>query len=260
MQRIFIAAAVSAGCLSTPAKPAPCVQDPDLVTYFSFDEGAGAFAYDQSAFAIKPAIAGDGTQWVIGKQGTAIQVDGARGALVEFFANPGLSFHGGRGSFSLSYWIRPTALTGPEAARPFEIAHCAGGAYIYTAVRERGLVEFGGFDSAGNFAIQGSAIDVVRANDWTHVVHVLDRQLQFATTYVNGRLSGPVASLEPWTGIIDCSGATENLTFGGFSPFQYSGAIDEFALYSRALTAEDINGLFSLKRPNCLLTNSGPSE
>lgn len=227
---------------------ARCSPDPELVTYFSFDEGAGNVVHDKSASGISAGLGGH-TGWGPGVHGTAVQFDGVDSQVV-FAPHPNLSFHAGLGSFTVSYWIRPTALVG-IAIRPFEIAYCTGSGYILAFLEDSGVAGFSGHDRLDHYAEARSYPGAVQIGKWTHVAAVLDRSAQLGTIYINGKPSGTVGSLADWTDTIDCSAAKQVIELGGWPGFWFTGSMDDFAIYSRALSAPEVEMLFA-RQPDCL--------
>lgn len=111
-------------------------------------------------------------------------------------------------------------------------------------------------EGAGNFQIVASARELTldQLGMWLHLAVVVDGPAGVATHYVNGRPVGEsVLRIEPPYRI----GAAElgNWNGKGFpkdDPFMirnFSGAMDEFCLFSRALSPREIRALYAQGRP-----------
>lgn len=178
-----------------------------LVLYLPFDEPAGsAVAYDYSSNRLDAAVSG-GADFVSGKVGNAIFFPGAGKATVP--SNP-LSF---TGDFTISVLVK-----GNKSSRAGD-----------TNPQKAGwLVNISGVDQYYEYWID-LAPDV-----WTHLVLV--RNGHYLRYYVNGglihedNLSGTII------------GVLLNQDYYG-EPFGL-GCADEFQLYSKALSQEEILSLF----------------
>jgi len=96
---------------------------------------------------------------------------------------------------------------------------------------------------------------------WTHVAAVLDGVTGNMGMYVNGVLVNqtnttlrPLGDLDPnWEPAIGIGNAG-----GTFHHFPYHGSVDEWALYSRALSAAEIQGIFNAGAAGKCGTNAPP--
>ncbi|CAF3656349.1 unnamed protein product [Rotaria sordida] len=151
-------------------------------------------------------------------------------------------------AFSFSLWVKPTAYTGVGT-----IVHVANGADGYTNGVSSWCVPFIGFDSSNRLVAQvwnGSAIPIVGStlslNVWTHIVET------YSTTngvilYVNGIQVGTTgaasysASEVPDYVLLGYYGSSGfNCQTGSITAGQFTGAIDEFRIYSRELSLTDV--------------------
>jgi hypothetical protein len=227
-----------------------CTPGPDLVGYWPFDEASGDTVADYSNHGQSGDVIGDAA-WASGRIGSALMFGGIDGE-VALRSTSGLDFGEGSASFTITYWLNPTTLTSPTQIRPLEIAYCVGTAYIFTDVRPDGTVTFGGYDGAGNHAYTDSTAGAIEVGSWVHVAHVLDRIAKIGRTYVNGALSPGRADLSKWAGAIDCSTATYAANIGGWNAFRYAGRIDDVRIYSRALSAGEVDQISRLTTSSCL--------
>jgi hypothetical protein len=204
--------------------------DESLLLYFPFDEGGGDEAIDSSEYG-NNGIAVPAGDWVDGKFGGAIQVTNAAGHIE---LTPSDSLNGDIlvGEFTLAAYINP-ALSDTWGhiwrSRPTASGHNtlfvnAGGFLSW-----RGMV--GG---AWTVLCEGAGGDVV-ANEWQHVAIVSDEGM--FRMYVNGELvaESPFATTDGGiaTFYVGGDGQSEN----------YTGAIDEFAIWNRPLGEDEIKAI-----------------
>ena len=75
------------------------LNDPDLVAYWSFNEGAGTIANDLSENGYDGTLVG-GTSWTDGIYGSALQFNGS-----DAYMETGQSFLNGLAGFTLAGWV-----------------------------------------------------------------------------------------------------------------------------------------------------------
>src|SRR5262249_600897 len=101
---------------------------------------------------------------------------------------------------------------------------------MFTAIHQAGTSEP---------SLQGGSIPL---NTWTHVAMTFDAASGQFTLYVNGRQVASATS----PGVITAT--SRNVLIGredSFLPRPFNGLIDEVAIYSRALSASEIQGIYS---------------
>jgi hypothetical protein len=207
--------------------------DESLVLYFPFDEGKGDEVKDLSKYG-NNGTAVPKADWVDGKSGGAIQVTGGAGH-VEIPASD--SLHGDVlvESFTITAFIRPV-LSGDTwqhiwRSRPLEAGHNTLFVNIGGFLSWRGMV-------GGSWTVlcEGIAGDIV-ADEWQHVAMVSDGK-NFRM-YVNGKQVQETA-------FIETDGAIETFYVGGDAVSEnYTGAIDEVSVWSRVLSEDEINILYT---------------
>jgi hypothetical protein len=229
-----------------------CTDDPTLVAYWPLDEGSGTIAYDHSGNRQDGTLTNDAA-WTAGHIGGAIDTR-TNGAVV--LANTlALSFGGGTGSFTLSYWLEPIVLTPGADMRAFEVALCTGPGYIVGVVYDDAMngpaAGMQAYDSGNNNVSNNSTFGAPTTGSWTHVVHVMNRAANVGQTYINGVASGTPVDLSGLVGGIDCADAVLITNLGGVDTFHYTGLIDDVRVYSRALDQTDITSLFEQTTGGC---------
>lgn len=232
-----------------------CRASADLLAYWPFDENTGSVAADVSRNQIAGDLSGNAT-WTAGQVASGLRfgVDG----MVRLRSTSPFSFGGGTGSFTVSYWISVASLpSASNAPRLFELAYCPTPAsYIFTRVQlsqNNMYPGLAGYDALGNYA-KTEAVDAIQLNQWTHVVHVLDRASKLGSTYINGTLSA-TDDLSAWTDAIDCSQAVDVANIGGWAgmtqTYFFDGKIDDMRIYGRALTPSEVSALSQLTTTDC---------
>lgn len=226
-----------------------CLTSPELLAYWPMDETTGAVVRDMSRNQIAADLAGD-TAWTMGHVGGALQFNKVGSGTARLRSTSSLSFGGGAGSFTLSYWLWLTTMPATNAPRTFELAYCTGQSYIYARVQSDLSAGLAGYDALNNYARTESLPNAMQLNRWTHVVHVVDRTARVGQTYIDGVVSGGPDDLSPWVDVIDCSQAVDTANFGGWLSY-FDGRIDDMRIYGRALTASEVSELAQITATGC---------
>ncbi len=196
------------------------------VLLLPFDERAGtAWFADRStqhsyaACATAPAC----PSAEAGRIGGALRFDGSAGLAVPNAA--ALNFDAGQ-SFSLQAWVRPTP--GGAAEQPIVEKWDAGQGYRIDLI-----------DGVATLTLNGTAVrggPDLRDDGWHQIVGVADRAAGQATLYVDGVAVGSA----PFSGD---AGTTADLALGGWARVHYTGALDQVAVWQRALLPEHVAAL-----------------
>jgi hypothetical protein len=212
---------VSAPVAVTVSNTAPT----GLVAAYNFDDGAGITAADGSGNGLNGTVSG--ATWAAGHSGGALSFNGTNSWVTVADAGV-LDFTTG---MTIEAWVNPKALTGWQAVvlkeRPGGLAYA-----LYSSDDTNrppaGYVNIGGSDRS---AAGASALPL---NTWTHLATTYDGTS--LRTYVNGTLTTTTAAAGS---IVTSTGA---LRIGGNSVWgeYFNGLIDDVRLYSRALTASQI--------------------
>ena len=212
--------------------------DATLTVYFSFDANSTS---DEGPLRMAGSVGGS-TSFTSGRRGQALQIFDVPDS---YFTMQGLVLLGRSDqSYSFSIWIKPDA---PQKASIIHMSSSLdGGGWcvpILGLTNETRLMTVA-WDGVG-VEVMGQ---VVPATSWTHAVVTYSRN-NGVRLYANGSLSNS-------TGSFSFPGSnTSNYLFVGSSRAaivcvalaeikgQYSGAVDELRVYSRELTAAEINAL-----------------
>jgi hypothetical protein len=210
--------------ITTPAptptpSPVPTLTN-NLVSKWSFDEGAGIVATDSNG-NINDLDIINGPVWVNGKIGKALRFDGVNDYASDMSAIGIPSSE----PFSVELWINPTSLSNPKWSDFFRKA----GSWALQA------------DPNGNmsFEITGKkdrvSNVVIPMNVWTHIA------LTFEGTAVKFYKDGILVETIVTTNVPDAGSNT--IYIGGLSSWgtYFNGIIDEVKIYNRSLSEVEIN-------------------
>ena len=175
------------------------------------------------------------TSPVAGKIGEALRFTGVAGKHVVVTGSDPL----GVGVITVSAWIKPysrgQAANGMIFSNGNTRAYMAGGAEL-------------SFTSNASTVVN-STLNSVPLNQWTHIVVTRDAS-GLATWYINGVING-AANRSSGTPL---AGST-NFTIGD-SPLAFNGIIDDVRVYSRILSAQEVQQLYTLGSANVAHSNT----
>ncbi len=226
-----------------------------LHVHLKLDESSGAVAADSSGRSVNGAAINSPT-WTAGRIGNALTLASASS---QYVALPSGSVDG-LADITITTWVKPTTIT--TFARVFDF----GGATAPTATAGSYLFLAPSIGSVVRFAITGAGYDneqrisgsaPLPAGVWSHVAVTLSGGV--GRLYVNGALVGSNTAMTLTPASL---GALPNLYLGKsqFAADPYlDGAIDDFRIYSQALSASEI-ALFAspLAAPQNLAATPGP--
>jgi len=224
------------GCLGCSPGPievatlAPNTLANGLVAYWALDEGAGTLANDGSGNGRNGFISGPG--WIPGQFGKALHFFGSSYMSAGGIPSP-------PASYSISAWtlIQPYELTAP-ITNLVSTETPGGGWALYVGPGPAGQSYI--FEFSATNAPQGY-VDVecacVVTGSWAHLAAVVDGDASTATLYVNGvpttvTMPGPIVPGSPTLYLARSAGLNP--------PFPLTGALDDVAIYSRALAAAEV--------------------
>ena len=199
-------------------------EDPDLVAYYPFDGDAE----DASGNGNTGEIDG-GSKWVKGKFGDAIELDPA--AFVEMQVSD--SLHGDifkADPFTISAWINPN-FEGGTWEHIWRSLPTASGHNTFFLNKDQGLLSWRGQVAAWTVLCQTDP-GIVEKDQWTHVLVSGDGD-KFRI-YANGE---KVAE----TDFQETRGDNVTYRLGGSGGETFAGAMDDVAVFTRALDAAEIN-------------------
>ncbi|MEI8012660.1 MAG: LamG-like jellyroll fold domain-containing protein, partial [Candidatus Omnitrophota bacterium] len=196
-----------------------------LVGYWTFDEGTGTVARDQSVSANHGTLT-NGPLWVDGKFGKAIKFTEATGGQYVKTSKPiGLN------QWIMSLWIK-LATPFPNGESPYYglYAMLSVDPVYGFSVNAKGVTLYPDQVTAFDFQSQ--------ADQWHHVVFGYDGKSAFAI--VDGLVFGAVQTANPLAkNVLRCIGSK------GWNTNNFNGIIDEVRLYNRVLTEREIAILYN---------------
>ena len=190
----------------------------ELVGYWRFDEGSGTIAYDSSGTGIDGTFEGD-PQWVAGKTGFALELDGDD--WVNCGTPPELVL---TGDISITCWVNPAAFVGRQGFAGLDTG------FVFK-VHEGGVLCF----TTPGISDMASAVSIIEAGVWQHV----------AVTFQPGQGEGIVFYING----IETDRFTSSAINAGGGPFRIgsnqwsenlTGMIDEVRIYNHILTEAEI--------------------
>ena len=241
------------------------IVDPDLVLWYRFDESSGNVAADSSASGAGTrngtvATAGSGsatfsTDCQVGTHALRLtpSSNGSGGGYVTTPAPASLA----PGAMTIALWVKLAADTSAQDwARIFDFGSGTGSniPYLYLTTRASDAAgtppRFGmsliGHVTTGEQRLEGTS--ALTANVWHHLAVVLSAGATYTgTLYIDGVAvaTNDAMTIHP----SDIGATTQNWL--GRSPFTsdpyFSGSLDDFRIYKRALSAAEIISLVTLR-------------
>lgn len=227
-------AACTEDCAGAPAEagsggepPIRVDEIPGLLAKYAFDEPRTVFADDSGNARSARVGAFD---WVTGKHGNAIDLDGAFG----YVTLPSSGVTSGLGNFTVTVWAKPRSLAGP--ARLFDIGTGQTAFMTMTVMTAAtGNPRFF-MKTAGNASLYVDSSIALKLDVWQLVS--VTQSGNTVTLYVDGVVAATSNAMTYRASSFDA-----NQSYLGRSQFMdplFDGALDEFRLYSRALSAAEI--------------------
>ncbi len=211
--------------------------EPSLALYLPLDEGQGSTVKDFSHNG-NNGILIDSPQWVNGRPGKALEF--SAGSRVHIPAYGSLHSNIFRYAFTVTAWVKPT-LTGDVWQLIWRSVDQADVPQDSLLVNTSGRLSWRG-RVGGQWGVRCETADgAVNAYEWTHIAVVGDR-LNFRI-YINGN----EAAISPF---VEQDGGIKDFYLGSDGVFlseTYSGTIDEIRVFTRALTADEIEAAVQLR-------------
>ena len=193
---------------------------------WSFDDGYGTSAYDQSGnltgTLTNMSTTGTSTVWITGKFGKGVLFDGTNDTVtVADGTGSGMDI---TGAGSLSAWIKPADVSGSQYIVDKDQTTA------YALVMSDSTL-YGYFDIGGSNSCSGGTI---AANQWQHVMATYDGS--YIRCFINGQEVGKTAD----TGSIDVQDTSLYIGSDGGAANYFNGLIDEVKIYHYALSPQEI--------------------
>ena len=203
-----------------------------LVAHWTFDEGRGDVARDVTGNGHDAAL--KHVEWVPSPRGHAVRFDSKDDAAV--YGDP--ASMNMSGDMTLAVWVKvdPTVDpdtthlligdTGPAVERNFSL-------YLHGP----GVLRFEWTD--GKTVAPLTAPSRLLNGTWKHIAVVANSTARHAAMYIDGQLAAEMPMPVPITKTVFKERST-GWFYNGF----FTGELDDVRLYSRALTAAEVQGLF----------------
>lgn len=206
-----------------------------MKAYWSFDEGKGSIAYDNSGNGNDGIIYG--ATWTSGISGYALDFDGLNDHID--CASPILN----TAPYSVCAWVKPVSIT--DGKQHYIVSnggqtHSSYGFYLLLRYYDENWV-FGVADQGGSVRIDAST--PASSTDWTFLCGTWDGSIDNSSVkwYINGNLESMGIPQMWWTG------PAQNLRIGGPSnaiAYIFHGTIDELRIYNRVLSESEVRYLY----------------
>ncbi|GAB3134477.1 hypothetical protein GCM10027258_05440 [Amycolatopsis stemonae] len=184
---------------------------------------------------LRYAGAGTGT-FATGKLGQAATLSGQAG---DYFATPARIVDTTK-SFSVSAWVNAADLTGQRTVLSQDGDQASGFA-LQALSTGKWAFSLSGSDVANPAVTSAVSTAAPATGTWTHLTGVYDATAHTAALYVDGALQQTVsATAANVTGPLVLGGAK----WGGVRTYLTKGAIDEAAVFGRALSAAEVGTLY----------------
>jgi len=217
--------------LLTPALSVLAGMDPALMVYWPLDEQSGNIAKDMSGKGNDGTVSA-GPTWVAGKLNGALRFAGAgdvRGPYVPL----------NNRTFTIAMWINPV-LTGSQIL--FSQVQ-SGSTNLSLHLRLGGPSSTDAPVNGIRFGFYNNDLDspanILQSNNWYHVVFWYNFEAQRRRIYLNGVQIADAAA----TPFLATQGAICLGSWTGSS--YYTGLVDDFQLYHKALSESEINKIMS---------------
>jgi len=207
-----------------------------------FDEGSGTKTSDKTNYGNNGSCSGASCPvWVSGKTGNALSFDGIND-YIKVPDNASIAISGSNADISLEAWIYPRTYPNPQSwggivTKSLGTGGFIGyGLFIYSpSITNPLTVYFAVGDEISG--VPNAKYQNINPNQWYHVVGTYDHK--YIKLYVNGVLQ---ASNPLNVSIINIDDLKiGHLNWSGFPNLYFNGTIDEAAVYSKALSAQEVS-------------------
>ncbi|GAA3211481.1 hypothetical protein GCM10020216_016130 [Nonomuraea helvata] len=209
------------------------------------DEGSGTTAADASGGG-HPITANGTAAWGTGRVGKAVTLDG-QGAL----GTTGQVVHTNK-SFSVSAWVKLGRGDQDMAVVSQDGAVNSGFKLAYGPSDQKWRMLMFQDDANSSAYTRQVSSETAQLNRWTHLVGVYDQTAGQLRLYVDGVLVGQSAHTSTW----DAQGAFQigRAKGNGYMVDRLTGAIDDVAVYGRAMTDDEVRQLYEGWHDSLLVT------
>jgi len=206
-----------------------------LLLYFDFEGDAGTTVTDKADSSHDGTF--NGNVSLVAEGAPAGASPGAAAQLTGGFINvPGIDMNTmirdfGSGSYTMTCWLKPSDITGEK----FVFGQTDTG--IHNGIRNNSYLHQAHWSSDTNGATQLGPYIAADEDGWIHAAFVYDGDADQGTIYLDGQ--------QDWAGQKNAPNGGGNMIIGARNngELPYQGLIDEVAVWTSALTAEQILAL-----------------
>lgn len=197
-----------------------------LIGYWSFDDGSGTTAEDFSPNGTNIGTLTNGPIWTNGRVGKAVIFDGTD----DYAGIPTAKINSG--DFTYSIWVKKNTVPNVNE-RIIGQGTVGSGNYIFVGINQSGTY---------SYQMSGGATrdtSIASSNGWDHTV--LTYSQGRATFYLNGSIVYSTLETPDYTNAQGTFiGTSASLASSAF----FKGSLDEARIYNRALSADEVAGLY----------------
>ncbi|HEY7483994.1 MAG TPA: beta-L-arabinofuranosidase domain-containing protein [Streptosporangiaceae bacterium] len=205
---------------------------PTFVAWYKFDETAGTSAADATGGGRTATLTG-GTSWVAGHAGNAVSLNGSTG-----YVRLPNGILDSIGDFTVAMWVRLNAVA--AWSRVFDLGSGTQASMFLTPQSSSGTARFAITTGGAGAEQRINAPSALPTGAWTHVAVTLAGNLGILYVDKAEVARNTAITLRPGS----ISGSTQNyLGRSQYADPFLNGALDDFRLYSRALSASEIQAL-----------------
>jgi hypothetical protein len=215
----------------------------DYISYWKFDETGGTTAYDENTANANDGSLMNGAAFFddAGERGRVLSLDGLDD-YVDAGNDASLNL---QGSLTMAAWIKPDTFGLGSGGRIAERGDGNTAGYVFYIYGST-LSSISYFASGGTFADARSA---VTTGQWQHVAVVYDQSAATVTFYKDGSQEGsPIAYTDAPP---DSSGYSFIIGNRLDLKRTFDGLIDDLMVYGRALSADEIQQIYSVSLTQC---------
>ena len=205
-----------------------------LVGWWKFDEGSGTIANDSSGNGHHGSLINGPTWRINGKMGSALSFDGVDDVVIASLPNLNTS----NISVSQSAWIK-TDSSKTELVISTKRINSTFGWPTLMVLDGKGSIEMDKFGARESF----TGTQAVNDNAWHFICGVKDQNNYLI--YVDGSLSKSGTNTSSYSAA-DSLWIGSHGADGNWASFGFYGSIDDFRVYDRALSAEEVQALYQL--------------
>lgn len=201
-----------------------------LLSYYKFETNSEDF------FGPNPGV-DTATTYASGKVGQAVNFVAANLSRI-FCADPtGATNFGPNASYSLAFWVKYTDNVTDSSISE----HWEGGGYAW-AIRTGGSLRFNTYDQVHN---PGTNCGNPNDGTWHHIVCVRDVPNVLLRIYLDGTQNNSTPDTTVGNSIASTSNGYAIGNRGNADIRYFNGALDEFGIWGKVLTQQEINDLYN---------------